>query len=100
VVGNDHAVEGDEGYSWLVENLGGRWVKTSYNSKIRKNYAEVGGRYDEQLDAFIPFKRFESWVLNEETCQWEPPIPRPDEENSYLWDEDTTSWVELSPQEI
>ena len=74
-VGNNE--DPDEGYQWIVENLGGRWIKTSYNGKIRKNYAGVGFSYDETLDAFIPPKpeiddQTLSWVLNEETCQWEP----------------------------
>lgn len=62
----------DEGYGWLMENLGGRWVKTSYNATIRKNFAGIGYTYDEARDAFIPPKPIEGeWVLNEETCQWE-----------------------------
>jgi len=54
--------------------LGGRWKQTSYNSRIRKNYAGVNYKYDEQRDAFIPPKPYDFWVLNEETCTWEPPI--------------------------
>lgn len=61
----------DEGYQWLIENLGGRWVKTSYNGKIRKNFAGIGFTYDEQRDAFIPPKPEGNWVLNEDTCRWE-----------------------------
>ena len=79
----------DEGYQWLVDNLGGRWIKTSYNTlagvhllggvPLRKNYAAVGGIYDEILDAFIPPKPVPIenvsytiiWELNENTCQWE-----------------------------
>lgn len=75
--------EPDEGYQWLIDNLGGRWVKTSYNTKggvhltggvpLRKNYAGVGFIYDEQKDAFIPPKPESKYpvVLNEETCLWE-----------------------------
>lgn len=74
VVGNNIAIEGDEGYSWIVENLGGRWIKTSYNGNIRKNYAMVGGTYNEELDAFIDIQPFPDWTLNEETCKWEPPV--------------------------
>jgi hypothetical protein len=62
----------DEGYQWLMDNLGGTWVKTSYNGNIRKNYAGIGFTYDEERDAFIPPKPEEgNWELNEETCQWE-----------------------------
>ena len=80
-VGDNNDPNGDEGYKWLIDNLGGRWLKTSYNTKggvhelagtpFRKNYAGVGFTYDEQRDAFIPPKPEGNWVLNEETCQWE-----------------------------
>jgi hypothetical protein len=75
--------------------LGGRWVQTSYNANIRKNYAGIGYKYDATLDAFIPPQPFESWTLNEETAQWEAPIPYPDDGKRYSWDEATTSWVEI-----
>lgn len=62
----------NEGYDWIMENLGGRWMKTSFNGNIRKNFAGIGYTYDETRDAFIPPKPVEGeWVLNEETCQWE-----------------------------
>lgn len=93
--GNNDDRKGDEGYSWLVKNLGGTWVKTSYNQSIRKNFAGVGFTYDEARDAFIPPKPFESWVLNEATCNWDAPTPKPlyEEGVYYVWDETTTSWV-------
>jgi hypothetical protein len=62
--------EPDEGYQWLVDNLGGTWVKTSYNGNIRKNYAGIGMIYDKDRDAFIPPKPEGDWVLDEETCSW------------------------------
>jgi hypothetical protein len=68
VVGND--AYPNEGYDWLVENLGGRWVQTSYNSRIRKNFAAVGYSYDETLDAFIPPKPEGNATLDEETATW------------------------------
>lgn len=83
---------GDEGYSWLVKNLGGTWVKTSYNSTIRKNYAGVNYTYDAHRDAFIAPKPFDSWVLNEETCQWQAPTEYPDDGLTYKWDEENTDW--------
>jgi hypothetical protein len=54
--------------------LGGTWIQTSYNARIRKNYAGIGMTYDSTRDAFIPIKYYPSWVLNEETCLWEPPL--------------------------
>lgn len=64
--------EPDEGYQWLIDNLGGRWVQTSYNARIRKNFAGIGFTYDEDRDAFIPPKPvIGEWVLNEDTCVWE-----------------------------
>jgi hypothetical protein len=81
-VGNND--EPDEGYEWLINNLGGRWIKTSYNTyagvhklggtPFRKNYAGIGYTYDEQRDAFIPPKpEGNQWILNENTCQWDDP---------------------------
>ena len=84
----------NEGYDWLVETFGGTWVQTSYNARIRKNYAGVGFIYDEDLDAFIPPKPFDSWLLNEETCLWEAPEPYPTDGKHYNWDEETQDWIE------
>jgi hypothetical protein len=67
----------DEGYQWLIDNLGGTWIKTSYNGNIRKNYAGIGFLYDPIRDAFIPPKPENidgiEFILNEETCSWELP---------------------------
>jgi hypothetical protein len=61
----------DEGYQWLIDNLGGTWIKTSYNRNIRKNYAGIGYTYDKERDAFIPPKPEEgNFELDEETCRW------------------------------
>jgi hypothetical protein len=92
-VGDNNDPNGDEGYQWLIDNLGGTWVKTSYNSTIRKNFAGIGFTYDETLDAFIPPKPFASWILNEESCLWEAPTPYPSE-GDYYWDETTQTWIE------
>ena len=72
------------------------WVQTSYNNNFRKNHAGIGYTYDEDRDAFIPPKPFNSWVLNEEICQWEAPVAMPTtelEDNEYYsWNETTTTW--------
>ena len=65
---------------------------------LRFNYAGIGFTYDEERDAFVPPKPFESWVLNEETCLWEAPLPYPDDGGSYSWNEDLLAW-ELIPSE-
>lgn len=83
----------NEGYDWLVENLGGTWVKTSYNGNIRKNYAGVGFTYDLERDAFIPPKPFESWLLVEQTARWTAPIAYPTDGLIYYWDEAVLDWV-------
>jgi hypothetical protein len=71
-VGDNNDPAGDEGYQWLIDNIGGTWVKTSYNGNIRKNFAGIGYTYDLVRDAFIPPKPAEGeWILNEDTCQWE-----------------------------
>jgi hypothetical protein len=68
--------------------------RTSYNGNIRKNYAGIGFTYDAQRDAFIAPKPFNSWVLNENTCRWQAPTPRPINDLYYVWDEASLSWVE------
>lgn len=97
-VGDNNDPNGDEGYQWLIDNLGGTWIKTSYNANIRKNFAGIGFTYDEQRDAFIPPKNFESWILDEETCNWIPPVPMPTD-GVYVWDEATTSWQQVPTPE-
>jgi len=72
------------------------WKQTSYNSNIRKNYAGIGYTYDQQRDVFIPFQPFASWVLNEDTCRWEAPVPYPTDGKDYTWDESTISWIEVA----
>ena len=91
-VGDNNDPAGDEGYQWLIDNLGGTWIKTSYNANIRKNYAAVGFYYNEVLDAFIAPKPFNSWSLNEETCKWEAPTPYPNDGGAYKWVEDDLNW--------
>jgi hypothetical protein len=93
LVGDNEDPNGDEGYQWLVDNLGGRWIKTSYNATIRKNFAGIGFKYDEGLDAFISPKPYDSWILNQDTARWDPPVACPDDGKVYLWDETTTSWI-------
>lgn len=95
----------DEGYQWLIDNLGGTWLKTSYNTSggvhlnggtpLRKNYAGIGYTYDAQRDAFIGPKPFNSWVLNEETCIWNAPTPMPTDEKNYIWVEENLNWEVL-----
>jgi len=77
------------------------WVQTSYNSNFRKNYAHIGGTYDQDNDAFIAEKPYPSWILDTDTFQWQSPIgPPPDEEddplgNAYRWDEENQQWVRV-----
>ena len=68
------------------------WKQTSYNANIRKNFAGIGFTYDEDRDAFIPPKPFNSWILNETTCQWEAPVAMPNDNNLYHWNETNKSW--------
>ena len=85
------------GIEFCTNLLGGRWVQTSYNARIRKNYAGVGYKYDKDLDAFIPPQPYASWTLNNETAQWEAPTPYPTDDKKYTWNEATTSWDEVIP---
>jgi hypothetical protein len=68
------------------------WKQTSYNNNIRKNYAGIGYSYDQTRDAFIPPKPFNSWILNEDTCRWEAPVAKPQDDNKYRWNESTLTW--------
>ena len=70
------------------------WKQTSYNGKIRKNYAAIGGVYDSIRDAFISPKFFDSWILDENTCDWVAPIPYPTDGKDYAWNESTLTWIE------
>lgn len=81
------------------------WIQTSYNTfggkhpegrPLRMNYAGVGYAYDNIRDAFIPPKPFESWVLNEETCLWDAPVPYPTGNMVYLWNEDELNWIPVT----
>jgi hypothetical protein len=87
-----------KGIDFLTSWSGGytMWKQTSYNGTFRKNYAGIGYTYNSELDAFIPPKPFNSWILNETTCVWESPVPYPNDDGRYLWDEDTTSWIEVT----
>ena len=103
IVGKD---EGEENIDWEVHygNFRGQTCKrTSYNTSggihssggtpFRKNYAGIGYTYDEQRDAFIPQKPYASFILNEDTCLWEPPVPYPTDGERYLWNEEELEWV-------
>jgi len=94
VVSNDIAINEQAGVDFL-NNLHGTndvWKQTSYNGNIRKNFAGIGYKYDQTRDAFIAPKPFNSWILNEDTCQWEAPVAYPDDDNRYTWNETNQTW--------
>lgn len=92
------------------------WVQTSYNTRggvhygqdgqpdggvaLRKNYAGIGYTYDAERDAFIPPSPFPSWVLDEESCLWNSPVPYPDDGKNYVWDEASGAWVEVTAEPV
>lgn len=102
--------ETDTSYDWeqvYSEVRGGMLCKrTSYNTvggvhlyggiPFRKNYAGIGYTFDSERDAFIPPKVYDSWILNEDTCNWDSPIPYPNDGKTYVWDEEQITWVEAS----
>ena len=96
---NELLVDGVEseakGIEFLTVWSGGytNWKQTSYNAKIRKNYAGAGFTYDGSRDAFIPPKPWPSWLLDEVTCRWFAPVAYPDDGNKYRWDEPALAWV-------
>jgi hypothetical protein len=91
-------IEGLHPEEWY-ENFRGQVCKrTSYNGNYRKNYAGIGYTYDEARDAFIPPKPFNSWLLNEETCQWEALVAYPTDGKNYQWNEEQQQWTEVETQ--
>ena len=95
VVSNDIATNEQAGITFLrnlYKNQHLPVIQTSFNNNIRKNYAGIGYQYDQQRDAFIPPKPFNSWILDENTCQWEAPVAKPQDNNIYTWNETTVSW--------
>jgi hypothetical protein len=93
-----------EFFNTFVDTTPGEWIQTSYNTHggqhpegkpLRKNFAGVGFTYDRERDAFIPPRIHASWSLNEDSCLWEPPVAYPDDGKSYVWDENTATWVEV-----
>jgi hypothetical protein len=94
------------GETLYLLSTGNYWKRTSYNTQgdvhsldgtaFRKNYAGIGYTYDKTRDAFIPPQPYPSWLLNEDTCLWEAPIPYPDDDKMYTWDEVTTNWIEVT----
>jgi len=107
-----------EFFETFVDSSPGEWIQGSYNTRggvhynpetgepsedqtkaLRKNYPGIGFTYDRERDAFIPPKPFASWTLNETSCLWEAPVAYPTDGKHYVWDEATTSWVEVPVQE-
>lgn len=110
----DVIVAEKEFFDTYVDTSPGEWIQYSYNTHggihyqpnsnipsedqskaLRKNGASIGGTYDRERDAFIPPKLYPSWVLNEQTCRWDPPVPEPTDGKSYIWNEESLNWVEL-----
>ena len=97
-----------EFFKSFLDDTPGEWIQTSYNTRggvhsdggipLRKNYASIGDVYDDARDAFYKQQPFESWTLDDTTCEWSPPVPYPEGMNEYAfyWDEPTTSWVEVT----
>jgi hypothetical protein len=111
-----------EFFETFIDSSPGDWIQTSYNTRggihyvngtdnpsqdqsksLRKNFAIIGGNYDKTKDAFYHKQPYPSWILNETTCFWEPPVPIPDDvgpesegKHAYLWDEETKTWEQVS----
>jgi hypothetical protein len=92
-VGDNNDSNGDEGYQWLIDNLGGTWIKTSYNNKIRKRFAGIGFIYDPVLDIFLQPQPYPSWTVSAEKLDWVAPTPRPDS-GLWIWNEELLKWEE------
>ena len=81
-----------KGIEFCVNLLGGRWVQTSYNGNIRKQYATIGSTYDEVADQFVLPSPYASWTLDSNN-DWKPPTPRP--EGANYWNEESLSWLDI-----
>jgi hypothetical protein len=79
----------------FINRTEGEWVQTFYNGNQRKNFAGIGHTYDTTRDAFIAPQPYNSWTLNEDTCQWDSPVAYPTDDKMYLWDDATTNWIEV-----
>jgi hypothetical protein len=89
----NHIEQEQKGIDFCRKNFGGVWIQTSYNASFRKNFAGLDFTYDTSRDAFIPPKPFDSWVLNEDNCRWEAPVPLPEDGGQYSWNEQNQQWV-------
>lgn len=106
ITGKDEGEEGRDWEQWYGEFRGQTCKRTSYNTiagvhtnggiPFRKNYAGIGYTYDAARDAFIPVKPYPSWVLDENTCQWQAPITMPQDGKMYAWNEESISWIEIN----
>lgn len=85
-----------KGIDFCINLFGGRWIQTSYNANFRKNFAGIDFLYDPIRDAFISEKLFESWILDEDTCNWVAPIPYPTDGKDYEWSEGNLQWEETT----
>jgi hypothetical protein len=96
LVTDNNDTNGDEGYQWLLDTFGGRWIKTSFNGNIRRIFAGRGMTYNEETDAFVPEKPLDhpSFIWSEEDYNWIHPVAKPIEDPDTLlgWDEESLSW--------
>jgi hypothetical protein len=102
-VGDNNDPNGDEGYQWLIDNLGGTWIQTSYNNNFRKRFAGIGMKYYEEYDAFGPVSStYPSWIFDEQEVTFVPSIPMPDSvDNAYWkWDEEIINWKLINIEPI
>ena len=102
IVGIDETelIEGLDAETWYGNFRGQTCKRTSYNAKIRKNYAGIGFTYDAVRDAFIPPKPYASWILNESTCLWVSPTAHPEDGKHYRWNEENQIWDLIGEYEI
>ena len=80
---------------WCQQTYGGYWKQTSYSGSFRKNFASILYTYNADLDAFIPPRPYPSWILDDATCQWQAPVPMPQDGEMYEWDEAAGEWKKI-----
>lgn len=106
-----------EFFETFIDNSPGEWIQCSYNTiggvhldpetrepdggkPVRKNFPSRGFTYDRERDAFIPPKPFASWILNEQSCLWEAPVPHPDDGGAYTWSENDQQWISITQEQV
>ena len=96
LVTDDHMI--NKGQDWLIENFGGTWIETHVDPHVGAKAAQIGSTYDEKRSVFIPSSPFESWIFDENTWSWDPPVSYPSDGLTYAWNEELVDWEQVQTE--